>query len=141
MDRRADIIGWHHTPFGRLAGETVESLVATAAHGAIESADLEPGEIDEVVLGHFNGGLHPLTFTSSLVLETDDGLRFKPATRVENACATGSAAVLQGLRAIASGDARTVLVVGVEKMTDAAPTEVGRALLGADYDRAGSDSP
>jgi acetyl-CoA C-acetyltransferase len=141
MDRRADIIGWHHTPFGRLAGETVESLVATAAHGAIESAGLEPGEIDEVVLGHFNGGLQPLTFTSSLVLEADDGLRFKPATRVENACATGSAAVLQGLRAIASGDARTVLVVGVEKMTDAAPTEVGRALLGADYDRAGSDSP
>jgi acetyl-CoA C-acetyltransferase len=141
VDRRADITGWHHTPFGRLAGETVESLVATAARGAIESAGLEAAEVDEVVLGHFNGGLHPLTFTSSLVLEADDALRFKPATRVENACATGSAAVLQGLRAIASGDARTVLVVGVEKMTDAAPTEVGRALLGADYDRAGSDSP
>jgi acetyl-CoA C-acetyltransferase len=141
VDRRADIIGWHHTAFGRLAGETVESLVTTAARGAIQSAGLEPGEVDEIVVGHFNGGLHPLTFTSSLALETDDALRFKPATRVENACATGSAAVLQGLRAIASGDARTVLVVGVEKMTEAAPTEVGRALLGADYDRAGSDSP
>ncbi len=141
MDRRADIIGWHHTPFGRLTGETVESLMTTAARGAVESAGLEPGEIDEIVVGHFNGGLQPLTFTSSLSLETDDALRFRPATRVENACATGSAAVLQGLRAIASGEARTVLVVGVEKMTDAAPTDVGRALLGADYDRAGSDSP
>lgn len=141
MDRRADIIGWHHTPFGRLTGETVESLMTTAARGAVESAGLEPGEIDEIVVGHFNGGLQPLTFTSSLSLETDDALRFKPATRVENACATGSAAVLQGLRAIASGEARTVLVVGVEKMTDAAPSDVGRALLGADYDRAGSDSP
>lgn len=141
MDRRADIIGWHHTPFGRLTGETVESLMTTAARGAIQSSGLEAADIDEIVVGHFNGGLQPLTFTSSLSLETDDALRFKPATRVENACATGSAAVLQGLRAIASGEARTVLVIGVEKMTDAAPSDVGRALLGADYDRAGSDSP
>ena len=141
MDRRADIIGWHHTPFGRLAGETVESLMTTAARGAIQSSGLEAADVDEIVVGHFNGGLQPLTFTSSLSLETDDALRFKPATRVENACATGSAAVLQGLRAIASGEARTVLVIGVEKMTDAAPSDVGRALLGADYDRAGSDSP
>ena len=44
-------------------------------------------------------------------------LRFKRATRVENACATGSAAVHQGLKAIAAGTARIVLVVGVEQMT------------------------
>lgn len=56
MDRRADIIGWHHTPFGRLAGETVESLVATAAHGAIESAGVAPGEIDEVCWGTSTAG-------------------------------------------------------------------------------------
>lgn len=141
MDRRADIVGWHHTPFGRLEGETVESLITAAARGAIQHAGLEPDQVDEIVVGHFNGGLQPLTFSSSLALETDDRLRFTPATRVENACATGSAAVLQGLRTIASGEASTVLVVGVEKMTDAAPTNVGRALLGADYDRAGSDSP
>jgi acetyl-CoA C-acetyltransferase len=137
----ADIIGWHHTPFGRLDGETVESLVTTAARGAMAAAGVTAGEIDEVVLGHFNGGLSPLTFTSSLALQADDGLRFTPATRVENACATGSAAVLQGVRAIASGTASRVLVIGVEKMTHAAPMEVGRSLLGADYGRAGGDSP
>jgi acetyl-CoA C-acetyltransferase len=141
MERRADIVGWGHTPFGRLEGETVESLLATAARDAIESSGLEAAEVDEIVVGHFNSGLSPLTFTSSLALQIDDALRFRPATRVENACATGSAAVLQGVRAIASGDARTVLVVGVEKMTDGSARDVGRALLGADYDRAGSDSP
>jgi acetyl-CoA C-acetyltransferase len=137
----AEISGWHHTPFGRLEDETVESLVSQAARGAITAAGLDASEIDEIVLGHYNGGLSPLTFTSSLVLQADDALRFTPATRVENACATGSAAVLQGVRAIASHEARHVLVVGVEKMTHAAPVEVGRSLLGADYDRAGTDSP
>lgn len=141
MVRVADIVGWAHTPFGRLEGESVESLVAKVANEAVAHAGLPPEDIDEIVLGHFNGGLTPLTFTSSLVLQADEAFRFTPSTRVENACATGSAAVLQGLRSIASGQAARVLVVGVEKMTDADTRAVGRALLGADYDRAGSDSP
>ncbi len=141
MERCADIIGWSHTRFGRLEGETVETLLTRASREAIASSGVEPADIDEIVVGHFNAGLSPLAFPSSLALQVDDALRFKPATRVENACATGSAAVLQGVRAIASGQARTVLVVGVEKMTDVEPRTVGRALLGADYDRAGSDSP
>lgn len=141
MTRQADIIGWAHTAFGRLDGETVESLVTQVAGEAVAHAGLQPSEIDEIVLGHFNGGLTPLTFTSSLVLQADEAFRFTPATRVENACATGSAAVRLGVRAVASEEAARVLVVGVEKMTAGAPGAVGRALLGADYDRAGSDSP
>lgn len=141
MTATAEIIGWAHTPFGRLTGETVETLVAKVATEAVAHAGLAPQDIDEIVLGHFNGGLSPLTFTSSLVLQADDAFRFTPATRVENACATGSAAVLQGLRSLAAGQAGRVLVVGVEKMTDSDAPAVGRALLGADYDRAGSDSP
>jgi acetyl-CoA C-acetyltransferase len=141
MERRADIVGWGHTRFGRLEGETVESLLTAAAREAVAGSGLDAADIDEIVVGHYNGGLSPLSFTSSLALQVDDALRFKPATRVENACATGSAALLQGVRAIASGDARTVLVVGVEKMTDGEARTAGRALLGADYDRAGSDSP
>jgi acetyl-CoA C-acetyltransferase len=141
MAHQADIIGWAHTPFGRLEGETVESLVGRVAREAVAHAGLAPEEIDEIVLGHFNGGLTPLTFTSSLVLQADEAFRFTPSTRVENACATGSAAVMQGVRSVASGQAARVLVVGVEKMTSADARAVGRALLGADYDRAGSDSP
>jgi acetyl-CoA C-acetyltransferase len=66
-------------------------------------------------------------------------LRFKPATRVENACATGSAAVHQGLKSIAAGSARIVLVVGAEQMTTTPGPDVGRNLLKASYVREEAD--
>jgi acetyl-CoA C-acetyltransferase len=52
---------------------------------------------------------------------------------VENACATGSAAVHQGLRALEARAARIVLVVGVEQMTTTPGPEIGRNLLKASY--------
>jgi acetyl-CoA C-acetyltransferase len=54
---------------------------------------------------------------------------------VENACATGSAAVHQGLQAIAAGAARIALVVGVEQMTTTPAAEIGKNLLKASYVR------
>ena len=42
------------------------------------------GDVDEIVLGHFNAGFSAQDFTASLVLQADPALRFKPATRVEN---------------------------------------------------------
>jgi acetyl-CoA C-acetyltransferase len=87
------------------------------------------------VLGHFNAGFSAQDFTASLVLQASPDLRFKRATRVENACATGSAAVHQGLKAITAGFSRIVLVVGVEQMTTTPGPEVGRNLLKASYVR------
>lgn len=137
----AAIIGWAHTPFGRHSEETVESLIVTVARDAIADAGLEPADIDEIVLGHFNAGFSAQDFTASLVLQADPALRFKRATRVENACATGSAAVHQGVRAIAAKDARTVLVVGVEQMTTTPGPEIGKNLLKASYLPEDGDTP
>src|ERR1700733_14401138 len=113
----ACIVGWAHTPFGRLEGETIESLIVRATTGALADAGVAAADIDEILLGHFNAGFSAQDFTASLVLQASPDLRFKRATRVENACATGSAALHQGLRAIEAGAARFVLVVGVEQMT------------------------
>ena len=129
----AAIVGWSHLPFGRLEGETVESLIVKAANGALADAGIEAADVDEIVLGHFNAGFSAQDFTASLVLQADPALRFKPATRVENACATGSAAVHQGVRAVNSGSARFVLVVGVEQMTTTPGPEIGKNLLKASY--------
>ncbi|WP_438278176.1 acetyl-CoA acetyltransferase [Nitrobacter sp.] len=137
----ASIVGWAHTPFGKLDSETVESLVVRVATEALADAGVAARDVDEIVLGHFNAGFSPQDFTASLVLQADPALRFKPATRVENACATGSAAVHQGIRAIASGAARIVLVVGVEQMTRTPGPEIGRNLLRASYLPEDGDTP
>jgi len=137
----ACIVGWAHSPFGKLNGQTVESLIVGVARQALEHAGLEADDVDEIVLGHFNAGFSAQDFTASLVLQADDGLRFKPATRVENACATGSAAVRHGIRAIEARAARVVLVVGVEKMTDTPAPEIGRNLLKASYLPEEGDTP
>jgi len=127
------IVGWAHTPFGRLDTESVESLIVRVATDAIADAGIAPSDVDEIVLGHFNAGFSQQDFTASLVLQASDDLRFKRATRVENACATGSAAVHQGLRALEAKAARIVLVVGVEQMTTTPGPEIGKNLLKASY--------
>src|ERR1700691_4429329 len=141
----ACITGWAHSRFGKLEGEDIESLIVKVAADAIRDSGLSPADIDEIYLGTFNGGFVRQDFPSSLVLQLDPALRFKPSTRVENACATGSAAVHQGvnttasaaihqgLNAIAAGRARRVLVVGVEKMSEISGPQVGDILIRAAY--------
>jgi acetyl-CoA C-acetyltransferase len=133
------IVGWAHTAFGRLEGETVESLVVRVTNDALADAGIGARDVDEIVLGHFNAGFSAQDFTASLVLQASPELRFKRAVRVENACATGSAAVQQGLKAIAARAARVVLVVGVEQMTATPGPEIGKNLLKASYVREEAD--
>lgn len=130
---KASIVGWGHTRFGRHPGADLEDLIVDATRQAIAQAQSDPAEFDAIFLGHFNGGLVPSSFVSSLVLQADDRLRFVPATRVENACASGSAAVFQGIQAIESGRAKRVLVVGAEKMTAVSRDEATDILASASY--------
>src|SRR5205809_5314978 len=139
MTMTASIVGWAHTPFGKFDTETVESLVVRVATDALADAGISAADVDEIVLGHFNAGFSPQDFTAALVLQASPDLRFKRASRVENACATGSAAVHQGLKAIAARAARIVLVVGVEQMTTTPAAEIGRNLLKASYVREEAD--
>jgi acetyl-CoA C-acetyltransferase len=134
------LTGWGHSRFGKLADETLESLIVQVATEAIAGAGIEPGQIDEIYVGQFNSGMMPLAFPSSLALQVSPDLANVPATRVENACASGSAAFQQGTKSLLAGTARTVLVIGAEKMTHAGADVVGAGLLGADYDMAGKAS-
>jgi acetyl-CoA C-acetyltransferase len=129
----ACIIGWSHTPFGKHEGKDSEALIAQVATQAVADAGLSPEDIDEIYLGTYGEGFSPQGFQASLVLQTSDAFRFKRATRVENACATGSAAIHQGIKSIRAKDARFVLVVGVEKMTALPNAEIGLNLLKASY--------
>ncbi|HZH55993.1 acetyl-CoA acetyltransferase [Yanghanlia caeni] len=132
-DRTVSIVGSGHTKFGRLDALTLEDLIVSAGREALEEAGVTGSEIDAVYLGHFNSGLVPDAFASSLIHQVDPGLRFKPATRCENACASGAAAIFSAINAINAGEADLVLVVGAEKMTSRTTPEVTAALAGAGY--------
>ena len=127
------IVGWAHSKFGKLEGQDVEALIVEAATDAMADAGVGPDDIDAIYLGLFNNGFSGQDFPSSLVLQADDDFRFKPATRVENACATGSAAIHQGLNYLEAKQGKVVLVVGVEKMTETAGPEIGGILMKASY--------
>jgi acetyl-CoA C-acetyltransferase len=127
------MVGWSHLPFGKKQDDDVESMIVKVATDAVLDSGFEPRDIDAIYLGHFGGAFSPQGFTASLVLQASNDFRFKPATRVENACATGSAAVHQGIDFIEAGRGKVVLVIGVEKMTDLDGPSVGEALLTASY--------
>ncbi|MCA3261232.1 MAG: acetyl-CoA acetyltransferase [Telmatospirillum sp.] len=127
------IVGWSHGKFGKREGLDLEALLAEVSVGALADAGLGPDDVDEIYVGHFGGGFVKQDFPASLVMQASDRLRFKPSTRVENACATGSAAVHMGLTSIAAKRARVVLVVGVEKMTETPGDVVGGILMKASY--------
>jgi acetyl-CoA C-acetyltransferase len=138
MSRNPCIVGWAHSRFGKLQDEDLESLMVGVAREAMADAGVAGEDIDAIYVGLFNNGLSKQDFPSSLVLQADAGLRYKPATRVENACATGSAAIHGALNFLAAGRGRLALVVGVEKMTATPGPEIGEILLKASYVKEGT---
>jgi acetyl-CoA C-acetyltransferase len=127
------MIGWAHSRFGKLDNIDLEQLVVDVSREAMRDAQVRARDIDAVVIGHCGGGMVPEIFVSSLPLQADAELRFKPAMRVENACATGTAAIHAGLDMIAAGRAKRVLVVGAEKMTGVPGAKVTEILASASY--------
>lgn len=100
------ITGWAHLPFGRFDGARLEDLVVRAGREAMDHAGVRGEDVDGVWLGNLNGGFVPDIFASSLPLNCSDGLRWKPAVRVENACASGAAAIYAACDAIEAGRVR-----------------------------------
>ena len=127
------IIGWGHTPFGKLDQADLEDLIRDASMAAMQQADVEPADIDGIFVGTFNGGFVPQDFSGSLVAVAIPEFRHTPAVRMENACATGSAAIWAALDAVQSGRVKRALVVGFEKMNTLPGPQIGEVLLKCSY--------
>lgn len=127
------IIGWGHTPFGKLDAADAEQLIRDAVQPALDSAGLQAQDIDGVFVGHYNGGFMPQDFTGALVAMALPGLRHVPAVRLENACATGSAAIWAAMDAVESGRVRHALVVGFEIMNAVPGAKIAETLLRCSY--------
>ncbi|MEX0279682.1 MAG: thiolase domain-containing protein [Arenibacterium sp.] len=126
------IVGWGHSKFGKLDA-TLEQLIVGVAGEAMHHARIAPAKIDGIWLGHFNAGIVDDAFASSLVLNAHPDLRWCPATRVENACASGAAAMAAAIDAIRSGRIEAALVVGAEKMTHCSTAEAATCLSRGTY--------
>ncbi|WP_431513940.1 acetyl-CoA acetyltransferase [Variovorax sp. DAIF25] len=137
----AFITGWGHTVFGKLDAVDSEQLIRDAVNPALHTAGLEATDIDGVFVGHFNGGFMPQDFSASLVALAVPGLRHVPAVRMENACATGSAAIWAALDAVQSGRVRHALVVGFEIMNAVPAPVVAQTLLRCSYVKEEGDTP
>jgi acetyl-CoA C-acetyltransferase len=127
------ITGWGHTVFGKLDQLDLEQLIRDAALPALESAGLEPKDIDGIFVGHFNAGFVGQDFTAALPAVAIPEFRHTPAVRTENACATGSAAIWAALDAMAAGRMKRTLVIGMEKMKGLSTPQVAATLIKCSY--------
>jgi acetyl-CoA C-acetyltransferase len=93
-------------------GQGPEDLLVDAAYQAYESAGVQPDDVDAYWLGTMGSGISGLTLSEPLKIQ------YKPVTRVENMCATGSEALRQACYAVASGAFDIAMAIGVEKLKD-----------------------
>jgi acetyl-CoA C-acetyltransferase len=143
---RVSIIGAHNTKFGshvkknKETGEvsdlvSIYELMIEAGQGALKDAGISGRDVDGVWVGSCAPGLLAnQEHLAAMAPEIDpEGLRFKPMTRCEDACASGSVALYNALYAIESGRARVALVLGVEKMNLLDTKSVTHALATCSY--------
>jgi acetyl-CoA C-acetyltransferase len=109
---RVAIIGMGCTEFGEHWDRGVGDMVATASYDALENAGVAKDDIDAAWIGTLGSGASGLTLSRPLQLQ------YKPVTRVENYCATGSDSFRNACYAVASGAYDVVLAAGVEKLKD-----------------------
>ncbi len=134
MNNNPCVIGWAHSRFGKLEEyPDSESLISATVPDALQDAGVEAKDIDAIFVGTFNGAFAPQLFEAGLVGIAVPELAHVPATRLENACATGSAASYAALDFVQSGRGRIALVVGVEKMTTISPMDAASVMLRASY--------
>ena len=133
MTKRAVIVGWSHIPFGKLIEPDTETLMARVSGAALDHAGVAREDVDGIYVGVYNNGFDKQDFQGALVALAEPALAYTPATRLENACATGSAAIHAAMDFIEAGRGRIALVVGAEKMSSQPNPVVGDILLSASY--------
>ncbi len=141
MSREARIVGWSHIPFGKLIEPDTEALMARVSLDALRHAGVTSEAVDGIYVGVVNAGFQKQDFQGALVALADERLAHTPATRLENACATGSAAIYAAADFVESGRGRIALVVGAEKMTSQPNPVIADILLCASYRREEGDTP
>lgn len=131
--KHPQIIGWAHSHFGKAREHDLEQLIAAVVPDSLDHAHVGVKEVDGVFVGVYNNGFSPQAFEGSLVGMAVPELANVPAVHLENACATGSAALYAAMDFIAAGRGKVALVVGAEKMSSTPTKTAGEIMLSASY--------
>ncbi len=124
--RDVAVIGVGMTEFGELWSDSLRTIWAKAALAALADAGVD--EVDLITVGCMSSGLFVGQEHLASVLADELGMAGVPSARVESACASGGLALRTGFAEVASGLSDTVLVTGVEKMTDVDGSDATYAL-------------
>jgi acetyl-CoA C-acetyltransferase len=101
---------------GGLSTVSATQLGAVAIKGALDKINLDPNEVDEVLMGNVvQAGVGQAPARQAAIYA---GLSKEvPCTTVNKVCSSGMKAVMQAAQAIAAGDAEVVVAGGMENMS------------------------
>ncbi|WP_297438595.1 thiolase domain-containing protein [Thermococcus sp.] len=120
------IIGVGMIPVGEHWKLSLRDIAVEALLNAMDDAGVE--RVDSLYVGNMISGSFIEQENLGALIADWAGLGNVPAVKVEAACASGGAAVQEGAKAVMAGLEDVVAVVGVEKMTDAWPSDATRYL-------------
>lgn len=131
------ILGASTTKFGELWSTSPRELARAVFSEALTASNLKPQEIDALFVGNMLSGILGGQANLGSLFAEELGV-YVPAFRLEGACASGGLALHNGLSSIRAGQYKTVMVLGIEKMTDHTQDEITHALMaaGSDEERA-----
>ena len=132
---RVAIVGMGCTPFGEHWGKSVNDLLVDAAKEALAASKIGLDQIDAFWLGTLYSGQSGLTLSRPLKID------YKPVSRLENYCATGSEAFRNACYAVASGAYDIAMAIGVEKLKDSGYSGLPAIALPGDGTKAGLTAP
>jgi acetyl-CoA C-acetyltransferase len=133
LNRGVAVVGAGMSKFGAFPGKSSRDLFVEAFQSMRQSVDkdFDPADIETTYIGNFSSDLFESQSHTAPIMADVVGLAPRPATRIEDACASSGVALRQGIIAIASGLYDIVLVGGIEKMTNLPTAEVTDTLAAA----------
>lgn len=130
---KINILGAATTKFGELWGISPRSMVREVIQNALLSSNIKPKNIDAIFVGNMLSGILGNQANLGSLVTEELGV-FVPSLRVEGACASGGLALHAGINSILAKQYKTVLIVGLEKMTDHNSDDVTAGLMAAGSD-------
>jgi acetyl-CoA C-acetyltransferase len=124
------VLGIATTQFGELWNLSPRTLAREAMTQALVDAKKTAKQIDALFVGNMLADLLGNQANLGSFFGEELGVSI-PSFHIEGACASGGLALHAAINGVLSGQYETVMVLGVEKMTDCQPDEITSGLMAA----------